>query len=445
MAVYTSINYQQPVNSGLVNEHTSEVIAPGIYRGMFIRSHGPESRCLDVRNVQNGDLDTDESRTDIYGMAFMPQGMKVFMSAPQFYNEEDPILSKLVVEPAGLRDRVDLVCLHYEYKKVIFNHNKPSYVIIKGEEADSDRGPEYPWVFSDDELSPEEGKTEEYFRRRRIPMAFIIVRAGSQYVTDADIINIRHSMNTNEIQDYISQMFDEIIGNCRYNGWSIYRDADEFNVIVTPGYGFIAGRIHRSMTSDTIQDIRPQIILMNSKNPSENLSLDVQPPYPTALKIHIESTSSSEVPSGSSFLISGVWVDGASQVEETREFTLPSAIPAGGSVDIVTDEVVSIVEAGINLAGLVGDVSSSELSVSIKNSPVAYILAMAQEDNRPRFRAEYDPRYVADLSVDEMLLGTVTVDDSRFIIVINTDINNDKIRFSIAKIPDLDPMFARPR
>ena len=157
MAVYTSINYQQPVNSGLVNEHTSEVIAPGVYRGMYVRSHGANSRCLDIRNVETGNDDLDETRTDLFGMAFMPQGMKVFLSAPQMYNESDEILSKLKIEPAGTKDRIDLVCLHYEYRKVIFNHNKPSYVVIKGPDVNDGGSYNYPEVYTEEEITPPYG------------------------------------------------------------------------------------------------------------------------------------------------------------------------------------------------------------------------------------------------------------------------------------------------
>ena len=48
MAVYTSINYKQPVDAALFDEHVAEVLAPGVYKGMFVRAHATRSRTLDI-------------------------------------------------------------------------------------------------------------------------------------------------------------------------------------------------------------------------------------------------------------------------------------------------------------------------------------------------------------------------------------------------------------
>ena len=446
MAVYTSINYQQPVNSDIVNEHTSEVIAPGVYRGMYIRSHGENSRCLDVRNVEEGDGDLGELNLENIGLAFMPQGMKVFLSAPQFYNEEDPILSKLIVEPAGERDRIDLVCLQYEYRKVVPSSNKPSYVIIKGREALPGKLPKAPDVYSAEELDPEHGRTRDKFRRIRIPMAHIHVRVGTEFVTDADISNIRRSMNTNDVLKYMDSIFYNIYGNCRFDGWLLKRDGEEYNIIVTPGTGMIDGRLHSTKMDAIVQDIKPQIVLMEEQNPSTNMSLNVQLPYPSALKFEITSNSEGTIPEGASFLVSGIWVDGEQQLEETREFRLQEEIRPGETSKIIIDKAVCISEAGINMEGIVeGGINPEDINVTVYNMPVAYIIAIAQPSNVPIFRDEYDPRYVMYLPSTEMMLGWVEVDEGEFTIYINTEINNERLHWALATVRDLDPMFRRSR
>lgn len=444
MAVYTSINYQQPVNAEIMNEHTSEALSPGIYKGMYIRSHGLSSRCVDVRNVMDGDDDKLESRVDLYGFAVMPQGMKVKLTAPQFYNEDDSILDKLIIQEASDNDRIDLVYMQYEYKPVAFSRNRPSYGVIKGTEALPGLEPEKPEIYSQSEIDEETGKTAFYWKKIRIPMAYVRVPAGSAYVTDADIVNIRHSLNTNGVMEYVGETLNTIMGNFKQTGgWSMSIDEEERLVLITKGSGMIGGSLQKTTETSFLDDLRSQQTLMHEQLADINLSLDAQPEDPTCLKITFKVTGDISTLSGKSFTVTGLWVDRGEQVEEVRTFRLPIITSGSDSFTVITDPVVSVVSGGLNFYGIVSDLEDTTVMVSARNLPRSYIIARAQDNGIPRFYISRDPRYALyKMPYTEMLMGYAEEDNSIITIYPNESIEASFIDMRLANIRDLDPMFS---
>lgn len=425
MAVYTSINYKQPVDAALFDEHVAEVIAPGVYKGMYVRVHNLASRTLDIRHASNGEEDKNVHRTDLYGLVFMPNGTRIKITAPQFYNASDPILNKLVIAAPDSTDRVDLVYLEYECKSVPASENPIVYGIIKGKPATAGNSPSTPNLYYDNEVSdrPDLQVIDiNKIKYRRIPLAYVSVRAGTTELTDEDISNVRHVKNASELYDFVRNL----IGNIRIKGWSVSQNSSTSSgwllsptvasghtyassVTVSAGNGIIDGIPCATTSAVTINNLRQPTDLTGVKGADSAVSIDSQPLTPVHLVMKLMNGTDKNIASGTRFSITADWVEGAEIITETRTFSLTRALNAGQSYLFVSDPVIRVAPLGLNFSNILTAVSggTGAVTFSIDGVPKVYVVAAAQDNGTAAFSVMYDPGYFASIPDTYMVLGYI--------------------------------------
>lgn len=432
MASYTSIYYGAPVNADIINKHMAGVVAPGIYKGLYVRSAGASSRVLDIRNVETGDMDTEEvdggiHQQEYYGLAFTSEGVRI--------EETSPLRARITVPDSSSGDRIDLVYLQYEFKKVIPSKNLPSFGLLKGEAASAGEEPVSPLICTNEEAAEYAQVTVQaltqaqitnalcHYSKIRIPMAYVRVKATSQYITDEDIINIPRVMTTDQIVDYISEALYGSLGNFRTYGWSLSSPSGALDVNISAGRGLIGGKLCVSGSTKTVTGIKPRIQLMPSRNAGANLSLSAQIPSdcPSCLRVilrapsgktvnvtHVDPTTSQEVPT--SFSISGTWIEGSTEVTGTKVYAIPNKVTSAGLV-ILTDPFISVDADGVDFEDFATPIQSFTCTVEITNQPRAYIYAQSQLNRLARFVYDYDPKRAVTSRKDDYLLGYVETDE----------------------------------
>ena len=442
MAVYTSICYKQPVNADLFNEHVAEVISPGIYRGMYIRPHGMGSFALDVRHILCGEDDKNTFRTDLNGLVFTPQGVRIKVTSPQFYDPEDDVLSRLIIQSPSSSDRIDLVYMEYEYKNVPASENKPHYGIIQGTPASEGEAPAKPEIYLDSEVSDRSDQRVidiNYLKSIRIPMAYVTVKHDAIEIKDEDIENVDRVKNTASMMEFVETTIRNLVGNLRIGGWGISQDSETkegwilsptigtdhpyaSSVTITPGKGVINGIYCESDSPVVIDDLEIPADLTGVKAADSEVSLTTQPRYPSRLIMTMVNGTDVTIPSGSYFTISAKWIDGAVVTMETRTFYTSRDIPPSDSYLFVSDPVVNVLPSGLGFGNILNAVSggSGSVTFSIDGGHRDYIVASANENQAPSFRVLYDPGYITAIPDTDMILGYIDYklgNDGRSIVV----------------------------